>query len=242
MRKKAIILAAGMGERLVSGKAYPKPLQPVAGVPLIVRVLKGLDMLGVEEVGVIVGHLGDVLIAGIQRERFRLDVQYIWNDEYEKPNGTSLLKARAFVTEPTLMMMSDHLWSPHLVQRVADAAIGPEESALGVDRAIERCIDLPDATKVWMDKGRVVHISKSLERYNALDTGVFCITPTLMDVLADVNGARGCSLSQGVEVLAGRGAMHAVDVGDARWVDVDTAQTHAEAERLVAAYGDSLGA
>ena len=41
--EQAIILAAGRGERLVSGLPYPKPLQRVNGQPLIVRVLRGLE-------------------------------------------------------------------------------------------------------------------------------------------------------------------------------------------------------
>ena len=59
--EQAIILAAGRGERLVSGLPYPKPLQRVNGEPLIVRVLRGLERAGVEQVGIVVGHLGGVL-------------------------------------------------------------------------------------------------------------------------------------------------------------------------------------
>ncbi|MDZ4064457.1 MAG: NTP transferase domain-containing protein, partial [Coriobacteriia bacterium] len=40
---RAVILAAGMGSRLVSEEAFPKPLKPVAGVPLLVRVLRSLQ-------------------------------------------------------------------------------------------------------------------------------------------------------------------------------------------------------
>ena len=38
--KRAIILAAGRGERLVNGYSFPKPLKEVNGIPLIVRVLR----------------------------------------------------------------------------------------------------------------------------------------------------------------------------------------------------------
>ena len=67
-----------------------------------------------------------------------------------------------------------------------------------------------------------VNIGKQLETFHALDTGVFRITPALMDELARVNGPDGCSLSQGVAALAARGQMRVVDVGDAMWIDVDT--------------------
>ena len=57
---------AGRGERLVNGKPYPKPLKPVNGVPLIVRVLRSLELTRIEEVTIVVGHLGEVLGRGTQ--------------------------------------------------------------------------------------------------------------------------------------------------------------------------------
>lgn len=87
---------------------------------------------------------------------------------------------------------------------------------------------------------RVIDISKTLPEYDALDTGVFRITPALLDELAKVDGPDGCSLSQGVAALARSGRMAVADVGDAAWIDVDTPVAHAEAERLIRAYGTNL--
>ena len=64
--KRAIILAAGKGERLVNGLTFPKPLKRVAGVPLIVRAIRNLERAGVDEVVVIIGYLGDVLRTALQ--------------------------------------------------------------------------------------------------------------------------------------------------------------------------------
>ena len=83
-------------------------------------------------------------------------------------------------------------------------------------------------------------IHKELEEYNALDTGIFLITPALIEALDTVNGPEGCSLSQGVGALAAEGRMKAADVGDVTWIDVDTPEAHAEAERLIAELGDEL--
>ncbi len=69
---------------------------------------------------------------------------------------------------------------------------------------------------------------------------MFRITLALIDALRAVEGPDGCSLSQGVAALAARGHMHAADVATARWIDVDTPEAHAEAERLLVAYGDGL--
>jgi choline kinase len=240
--ERAIILAAGRGERLVNGKPYPKPLKQVNGLPLIARILRGLEQAKVEQVAIVVGHLGDVLIEALQDYRFDLDLQFMRNDELHKPNGTSLLKAKRFVTGPTLLLMSDHLWSPDLVQYVREFPLADDEVVLGVDYKVAECFDIDDATKVALRGDRVIGIAKDLLRYDALDTGVFRITPAVIEALERVDGPNGCSLSQGMAELARDGRMRAVDVEDAGWVDVDTPAAHAHAERMLRRYGQALRA
>jgi 1L-myo-inositol 1-phosphate cytidylyltransferase len=238
--ERAIILAAGRGERLVRGKPYPKPLEPVNGLPLIVRVLRGLEAAQVEQVAIVVGHLGDVLQRGLEEYRFDLELRFVQNDEHHKPNGTSLLKAKDFVDGPTYLLMSDHLWSPDLLQRVRRFPLAGDEALLGVDFKIGDCIDLDDATKVSVRGDRVERIGKQLDHYDALDTGVFRITPAVIEALERVDGPDGCSLSQGISALAEDERMRVVDVGSACWVDVDTPMAHAHAEYLVRRYGPML--
>ncbi len=238
--KRAIILAAGKGERLVSGLSFPKPLKRVGGVPLIVHAIRNLEHAGVDEVVVITGYMGDVLRTGLARHRFQLDLRFVDNPEYEKPNGTSLLKAKAFVDGPTFVLMSDHLWAPALIDPIDAFPIAADEAVLGIDFDIPRCIDIPDATKVLLDGDRIAKISKELPEYHALDTGVFKVTGALMEALERADGPQGCSLSQGVQALAQRGAMKAVSVGSAMWIDVDTPMAHAFAERALARYGSAL--
>lgn len=240
MTRRAIILAAGRGERLVNGQGYPKPLQPVRGVPLIVRVLRGLERAGVSDVAIVTGYLGDKLVAGVDAYRFELALHYVHNDAWHKPNGTSLLCARDFVEGPTWLLMSDHLWSPGLLRAVGRARLAADEAVLGIDFDIASCFDLDDATKVAIRGDRVSAIGKELPRYDALDTGVFRITPALIEALARVDGPDGCSLSQGVAALAREGRMRVVDVEGATWIDVDTPQALERAESLLRRYGPEL--
>ena len=240
--KRAIILAAGKGERLVNGLTFPKPLKRVGGVPLIVRAIRNLERAGVDEVVVITGYLGDVLESSLSRYKFGCGLRFVRNDEYNKPNGTSLLKAAAFVQGPTFVLMSDHLWSPDLIQPIDAYQLGSDEAVLGIDFDIERCIDIPDATKVLLDGERIIQISKELPEYHALDTGVFKITEALIEELRRADGPNGCSLSQGVQALARRGAMKAISVGSAMWIDVDTPLAHGFAETCPTRYGEALQA
>jgi choline kinase len=180
------------------------------------------------------------LKSGLSDYEHRAKLSFFPNAEYEKPNGTSVLKARDFVTGPTLLLMSDHLWSPGLLKSVALYPLTQRESVLGVDYRIDACFDLDDATKVQVRGDRIERIGKELGDYNALDTGIFMITPALIEALDAVNGPEGCSLSQGVAALAAEGRMKAADVHDATWIDVDTPEAHTEAERLIAELGEDL--
>ena len=232
---RAVILAAGLGSRLADGRPVPKPLREVAGIPLIVRIIRALEKGGVREIGIVIGYLGDDLRSGLSDYEQRAKLSFFLNEEYEKPNGTSLLKARDFVKGPTLLLMSDHLWSPRLLESVASYPVAAQESVLGVDYRIDACFDLDDATKVQVQGDRITRIAKQLDDYNALDTGLFLITPALIEALDAANGPEGCSLSQGVAALAAGGRMKAADIGDANWIDVDTPAALKRAEQALLA-------
>ncbi len=241
---RAIILAAGTGSRLGErGDSTPKPLRCVAGVPLLVRVLRTLQGEGIREAVIVIGHEGERIRQRLMAEpSLALTLRFVENREYLKKNGVSLLAAREWVDQPCLLSMSDHLYSPELVRRLLAAELPSGACGLAVDYDIERCFDLDDATKVRREAGRIVNIGKELESYDCLDTGVFRIGPALISELERVHEACGdASLSDGVLALTHRGDFFACDVGEARWIDVDTPEALSKAETMIHVFGDHLG-
>jgi len=221
----------------------PKPLRVVGGVPLVVRVLRTLKSAGIQEAVVITGFQGEAVRRALKAETdLGLKLSFVDNPHFDKKNGVSLLAAASFVDRECVLTMSDHLYSPELVRRLLSADVPEGSCALAVDYDIERCFDLDDATKVGVELGKIKRIGKELERYDALDTGVFRIGPALIAELAAVEASTGdCSLSDGVQALSRRGRFLATDVGDVRWVDVDTPQALACAEAMLRVFGDTLG-
>lgn len=238
--RRAIILAAGYGSRLVGGTDLPKPLVEVAGRSLLDRIVGQLRESGIREIVIVIGYRASAIRAALRGASLGVDIVLLEHDEYEKPNGTSLLKAASFVEGPTLLSMSDHLCSPGLIAAVRDAPFRAGLSVLGVDRNLEACFDLDDATKVRLHGDSVAAIGKELRDYDALDTGIFRITEGFIDALAALDGARGVSLSEGVARMARTGRFRAVDVGDEAWIDVDTPEALRAAEALLARRGDDL--
>jgi histidinol-phosphate aminotransferase len=232
-----------MGSRLVADETFPKPVKPVAGVPLLVRVLRSLQVEGVREAVIVTGYRGEQVKRMLLAEpSLVLRLRFVHNDEYDRKNGVSLLKAAAHIDGDCLLSMADHLYSPELVRRLRQFDLPAGHCVLGVDRDIDRCFDIDDATKVRVAGGRITDIDKNLERYDCIDTGVFRIGPELIEELAKVRAATGdCSLSDGVSAMAQRGKFMACDIGDARWIDVDTPQALQRAEAMIRVFGESLG-
>lgn len=240
---RAVVLAAGMGSRLSEHDQTPKPLRPAGGVPLLVRVLRVLQDVGIREAVIVIGHQGDRLRRALLSEpSLGLELVFVENDRYTAKNGLSVLAAADYVDQECLLTMSDHLYSPELPRRLMAAELPEGVCALGVDRDVERCFDIDDATKVQTEGPYIRGIGKELAGYDAIDTGVFRITPALIDALRAVAERKGeCSLSDGVQALAAAGAFYACDIGDARWIDVDTPQAMERAEAMLRVFGDRLG-
>ncbi|MBM4360242.1 MAG: histidinol-phosphate transaminase [Deltaproteobacteria bacterium] len=241
--QRAVVLAAGRGSRLVGEQELPKPLKPVAGVPLLVRILRTLQSQGIREAVVVVGDRGEHIRRALTAEpSILLKLRFVENLDFHKKNGVSLLAARRYIDRECLLTMADHLYSPEIVRRLQTFELPSGSCALGVDHDIERCFDIDDATKVKLDGLAIASIAKELESYDAIDTGVFRIGPALIEELERVYEAQGdCSLSDGVYALARRGRFLGCSVGEARWIDVDTPEAAARAEAMLRVFGDELG-
>jgi histidinol-phosphate aminotransferase len=208
-----------------------------------VRVLRTLEAAGIREAVVITGYQSQAVRHALLSEpSLNLRLSFVENPHFEKKNGVSLLSAKAFIDEECILTMSDHLYSPELVRRLLSWDLPEGACALGVDYDIERCFDIDDATKVGVERTHIARIGKELEEYDALDTGVFRIGPALVAELEKLEQERGdCSLSDGVQALSRRGDFYAVDVGDVRWIDVDTPEALNRAEAMLRVFGDTLG-
>jgi 1L-myo-inositol 1-phosphate cytidylyltransferase len=240
--KCAVVLAAGFGSRLRDTDDTPKPLRPVASVPLLVRVLRTLAASGIEHAVIVLGFQADRIREALDRQTgLGLELRYVFNEHYAKSNGVSVLAAREFIGAECVLSMADHLYSPRVVDAVLSSEFPEGACVLGVDYDIPRCFDLDDATKVRVENQRIVAISKELAGYNALDAGVFRIGPSLIHALDEVFQREGdCSLSDGVRALSRRGEFFASDIAGAAWIDVDTPEAARHAAHLIQVLGDSL--
>lgn len=108
---QAIILAAGMGERLGElTKNNTKCMVSVNGVRLIDRMLTQLAARDLSRVVIVVGYKKEELINHIgSRYDDRIKIEYVHNDIYDKTNNIySLALAKQYMLEEDTLLLEAH--------------------------------------------------------------------------------------------------------------------------------------
>jgi len=232
---KCLIIAAGKGSRLQQ-RGDSKPLVPILGVPLIERVIRAVMEAGADQFYVIIGYQGERVRLFLEQlaERLAIRITPLMNDDWDKDNGLSVLKAQDVLHEPFLLLMADHLFDPNLVRLLTTLNPGDGEVALVVDRNIRNpLVDMEDVTRVKMEDGKIHDIGKGLADFNGFDTGIFLCSPAIFRALEQSKEKDGnTTLSGAVHVLAAEGNAKAIPTDDF-WIDVDDPAAFQKAEQAL---------
>ncbi len=106
---RAIILSAGRGKRMRPLSDHtPKPLLPVAGTPLIVYHLQKFAHVGIHEIVINLGHLGERLEAALGNgSRFGVNIQYAYEDPILETGGGIVNVLSKLGPEPFVAISGD---------------------------------------------------------------------------------------------------------------------------------------
>ncbi len=230
-----LIVAAGTGGRLRQ-RGESKPLILVNGVRLLERVMARAHSAGVDRFFVVTGYRGEEVRAALDSFSARegVPVVHIVNDEWQRANGVSVLKAKPFLDGPFLLTMCDHLVDPAILRELMASTLEPDTVTLAVDFNVAGSINDPDdVTRVNCSNGRIVHIGKVIREFNAIDTGCFLCTPVMFEALEASQAAGDDSISGAMNVLARWQKARVFDIQGRLWLDVDDPASLDKAEELL---------
>ncbi|MHC6223655.1 N-acetylmuramate alpha-1-phosphate uridylyltransferase MurU [Pseudomonas sp. X10] len=219
---KAMILAAGKGERMRPLTLHtPKPLVPVAGVPLIEYHLQALAQAGFTEVVInhawlgqqIEGHLGD-------GSRWGLSIRYSAESEPLETGG-GIFKALPLLGDSPFLLVNGDVWTDYDFSLLRAPLVGlahlvlvdnPDHHGRGDFRLEEGKVSDTDGSGQTLTFSGISVLDPAL--FADCQPGAFKLAPLLRQAMAhgQVSGER----------YAGR------------WVDVGTLERLAEVERLLA--------
>ena len=124
MIDKALILAAGRGQRLKPLTDHaPKCLTEVHGVPILVNTLQGLSSAGIRRCTIVVGYFSSVIEDAVGSRFEDVELQYVYNRDYEKTNDMySLWLAAEMLEHGVLLLEGDIFFSHSMLNRVLSQA------------------------------------------------------------------------------------------------------------------------
>jgi choline kinase len=219
---QALILAAGGGSRLgIQGDGGPKCLLEIGGRPLIEHQLEALADAGIGPVGMVVGYRADEI-----REAVRIRAEYIENRRWDATNSLySFWLAREWVRGPVLVLNSDIIFDPRVLERVmaveGDAFAYDSTSGQGAEHMKVRL----------SDKGRLLAMSKEFapEHASGENVGLLKFTgETAARLLEHAGrlveaGQGGCWLGSAICELARERRIQGVDIAGLPWGEIDFA-------------------
>lgn len=117
--ERAIILAAGKGERLYPlSKNVPKPLTEVNGKPILRNMIKQLCNYGIGETVIVVGYLSNIIRNTLGDFFENMKIGYIEAKDYDKTNNIySLWLARDYLQEGALVLEGDCFYEDRVMER-----------------------------------------------------------------------------------------------------------------------------
>ncbi len=229
---KAVILAAGLGSRLkpITNEA-PKCLIEVNGKPIIQHVFENLQKFGIDEVLVVVGYLGGILMERFGNRFENLNIMYRWNEIYDETNSMySAWIARDYLEGGCLLIEGDVLFGDDFLDLIESA---PDDQAVWMgDRfgaQSDGCMLTTGA------QNRIVELRIVRERLPEYkgnyfkSTGVLKITPQFGRVfskwLSDEvdNNNKNIYYDLVIAKHLEDAPIHIVYTGDSRWVEIDDA-------------------
>jgi choline kinase len=231
----AVILAAGVARRLapVTDQTH-KCLLPIGDRPLLARMLAALEEVGIRRTVLVVGHCADQVRALAGEAVGRMRIGYVDNPEYTKGSALSLYAARAWLSEPALVMDADVLFPVEFLRRLLAA---PAPSAFLVDRSFQ---DTGEEVKVYTRGERVVALGKKVvpEAWDAVGEGVGFFKcgaesgPVLARLLRKVSTeSNGSSeYEDALHLLVGTHHVGWADVTGLPWTEIDFAEDLRRAE------------
>lgn len=230
---KALIIAAGQGSRL-STKGDSKPLIPLLGLSLVERVILTAKKGGLNDFYIVTGYNGEKVRRFLDRfgQSRNIKITHITNEEWEKGNGLSVLKAKKLLNENFILLMGDHIFDESILVRLKNERIADDEVMLAVDYRIEtnELVDIDDVTKVLVEDNSILDIEKNIKKYNAYDTGIFLCSPAIFSAIEESSGNGDTSLTGGVKALAKKRKAKVFDIKDDFWIDVDDEEAFEKAE------------
>lgn len=196
---------------------------PFGESTILANIMNNIAAAGITDFVIVVGYQAQKIQEYLYEQNHRnYKISFVENSEWTRGNGISVLLAeRETRAENFILSMSDHIVSPQAIKRIANASNAA--NLLLIDPRINSIFDIDDATKVQVEQNKITNIGKEISGYNAIDCGIFRLTPRFFESMRQQLEFGKESISAAVQGLIQNNDMEAIFMADDEyWIDIDT--------------------
>jgi dTDP-glucose pyrophosphorylase len=213
----AVVMAGGRGDRLGDvTRTVPKPMLPVAGRPILERIVLHLVGSGIRRIYLSVNYMGEVIEDHFRDgHRFGCKIEYL---REEHPLGTggslALLPTGADGPVDPFLVMNGDLVTQANVGRIFDFhETGNHALTMAVRKYLHRipygCVDV--------DGDELVGFVEKPTTIRLINAGIYVLNPECLDLLPAAEAASMPDLVQ--RIRAGGRTVKVLEIDD-EWIDV----------------------
>lgn len=224
---KLVIIAAGRGSRISSiSKGLPKILIEVFNKTLLELIIQNSITVGISDIVIVTGHNSDIIHDFISNNKFDINIELAYNDDWDMPNGISVLASKNNIPQnhDFMISMSDHFYNDDLLLKIKNSDLTNITVNVGADYKTDAIHDPDDAMKLIIDRNSnsISQMSKDLLKYNAVDCGIFKCKYEFFSILQEAKDSGKYSLSDACNILINNQGLGGVNIEDSIWIDIDT--------------------
>jgi len=222
--REAVILAGGLGTRLGEyTKDKPKWMIKFNGNPLIFYPVSVLMKKGIKKVITVVSDKWKCFMEDFLNS-MDVDYEIVVNNYVERENGYSFLLSETHVfSEPFILTMSDHIFSPSFIDKLKKASNNFD--ALVCADGNPQYIQVEEAMKILVGpNGKVKMLSKKLKEFTHIDTGVFLLKKSLYRIARKLSKEKKVIYFSDILNAAIKQdyIIRIVDISGGFWTEIDT--------------------
>lgn len=228
---KAVILAAGPGERLAPvTKTLPKTLLPIGSETILSRLIRQLAVQGVTDVVVVIGYEGEAVREHIAASNLPCNVHFVENYEYKTTSTAySTLLATSHVRGEAFYLLDGDVVAENAVLKQLGETTG---NALLFET---KSIYSPEEMKVTSNERGFVYLSKKIapEHSKGEFVGIARISEAASEAFFDaLEKHAGSYYEVAINEIASEYEFTLEAVADNSWIEIDFVTDYLEAVRM----------
>lgn len=217
---KAVVLAAGKGERLWPlTENRPKPMIPVANRPILHHIIDSLEAADIDEV---------ILVVGSNRERVQsyfeggqnreVDISYVVQNQ-QLGTGHALLQAESQVGDSFVALNGDRIINAELIEDVWERHTETADPTMGVTRtegpSRYGVVELKGQEVIGIEEQPIPELATS----DFINVGVYAFTPDIFAAIRQTASQGEKALTDTISELIDSQRVRAVHYRG-MWLDV----------------------